>query len=155
LEPLAFIINPSSYKGAHTAVYPPKLIEPCILGSTSEHGVCPSCGSPWKRITNKIFIPQEDVSEEKGIRDSGETKQLNELDNRNGFPRGHTEYETLNWEPTCNCGIFETVRPIVLDPFSGSAATGVACKWHNRTYIGIELNPEYCRLGEQRIKEGK
>lgn len=155
LEPLAFIINPRSYKGAHTAVYPPQLIEPCVIGSTSEHGVCPECGSPWKRIVKKIFVPQEDVSEEKGIRGSGTQKPLNELDNREGFPRGRTEYDTIGWEPTCKCGVATVIPATVLDPFSGSSATGVACKWHNRNYIGIELSPEYCKLGEQRILEGK
>jgi DNA modification methylase len=49
----------------------------------------------------------------------------------------------------------EVEKPIVLDPFGGSSTTGVVCKWHNRTYIGIELNPDYCKLGEQRIREGK
>lgn len=40
---------------------------------------------------------------------------------------------------------------IVLDPFLGSGTTGLVAKKLNRHYIGIELNPEYCRLAEERI----
>lgn len=40
---------------------------------------------------------------------------------------------------------------IVLDPYMGSGTTGVACKKLNRNFIGIEINPEYCRMAEKRI----
>lgn len=40
---------------------------------------------------------------------------------------------------------------IVLDPFNGAGTTGVMCKKTNRDYIGIELNPEYIKLSENRI----
>ena len=41
---------------------------------------------------------------------------------------------------------------LVLDPFMGSGATAVACKLLNRHYIGFEINPDYCRIAEQRLK---
>lgn len=40
---------------------------------------------------------------------------------------------------------------IVLDPFFGSGTTGKVAKSLNRRYIGIELNPAYCKLAMQRI----
>ena len=40
---------------------------------------------------------------------------------------------------------------IVLDPFSGSGSTLVACEKTNRKWIGIELNKEYCEITKQRI----
>lgn len=40
---------------------------------------------------------------------------------------------------------------IVLDPFLGSGTTAAVAKQLKRHYIGIELNPEYCILAEQRI----
>lgn len=43
------------------------------------------------------------------------------------------------------------VGGIVLDPFFGSGTTGKVAKDLNRRYIGIELNPEYCKLALQRI----
>lgn len=40
----------------------------------------------------------------------------------------------------------------VLDPFMGSGTTGVACKNLNRNFIGIEMNEEYLKIAESRIK---
>nr|WP_308624647.1 site-specific DNA-methyltransferase [uncultured Eisenbergiella sp.] len=42
---------------------------------------------------------------------------------------------------------------IVLDPFFGAGTTGVAALELGRRYIGIELNPEYCKIADQRIAE--
>jgi site-specific DNA-methyltransferase (adenine-specific) len=49
--------------------------------------------------------------------------------------------------------IFTNKGDIVLDPFLGSGTTAVACKNLDRNYIGIELNQEYVKIAEQRIKE--
>lgn len=40
---------------------------------------------------------------------------------------------------------------VVLDCFMGSGTTGVACKNLGREFIGIELNPEYFEIAQQRI----
>lgn len=40
-----------------------------------------------------------------------------------------------------------------LDCFTGSGATGVACKNPGRDFIGIELNPECFRMAEERIEK--
>lgn len=42
---------------------------------------------------------------------------------------------------------------VVLDPFSGSGTTGVACVHQDRKYIGIELNEEYAQMSIDRLKE--
>lgn len=39
----------------------------------------------------------------------------------------------------------------ILDPFNGSGTTGAVALEHGRKYIGIELNPEYIELANQRI----
>ncbi|MCX5976091.1 MAG: site-specific DNA-methyltransferase [Coprothermobacterota bacterium] len=39
----------------------------------------------------------------------------------------------------------------VLDPFFGSGTVGVVCEQQHRSYIGIELNPEYVELAVHRI----
>jgi DNA modification methylase len=42
---------------------------------------------------------------------------------------------------------------IVLDPFMGAGTTGVVCADLGRNYIGIELNPEYVHIANERIKQ--
>lgn len=74
-------VTPRPYKGAHFAVFPPQLIEPCVLAGS---------------------------------------------------------------------------RPgdIVLDPFMGSGTTAAVALQHGRRYLGVELNPAYKELQEERIKKG-
>jgi len=40
----------------------------------------------------------------------------------------------------------------VLDPFMGSGSTGKACVLEGFDFIGIELDPEYCKIAEARIE---
>ena len=42
---------------------------------------------------------------------------------------------------------------IVLDPFAGSGTTGLVATKHNRNYIMIDINPEYCDLQRQRVRK--
>jgi DNA modification methylase len=73
-------VNAKGYKGAHFAVYPENLIEPCVLAG------CPKDGT-------------------------------------------------------------------VFDPFTGSGTTAVVALKNGRNYIGTELNSEYVKIAEERIKE--
>lgn len=41
----------------------------------------------------------------------------------------------------------------VLDPFMGSGTTGAVATQEGRDFIGIEINPEYSKMSEQRIHE--
>lgn len=41
---------------------------------------------------------------------------------------------------------------IVLDPFMGAGTTAVAARMLGRNYIGYELNPDYVRIAEERLK---
>lgn len=50
------------------------------------------------------------------------------------------------------CG---AVRGVLLDPFMGAGTVAVAAIRNGRNYVGIELNPEYCKLAEKRIEEVK
>jgi site-specific DNA-methyltransferase (adenine-specific) len=42
---------------------------------------------------------------------------------------------------------------VVLDPFMGSGTTAKAAKALGRQFIGLEVNPEYCAIAEQRIAQ--
>ena len=39
----------------------------------------------------------------------------------------------------------------MLDPFMGSGTTGVACKLHNRDFIGMEIDDNFFQIAEERI----
>lgn len=41
----------------------------------------------------------------------------------------------------------------ILDPFTGSGTTGVACVQTGRNFIGIELDPKSCELARRRIAD--
>ena len=152
-EPMALVVNPRGYKSAHFAAFPLNLVTPLILAGSSSYGTCKTCGAPWVRNTVKesyITRPSFGNDNQKQKLEPGIAQGLE----RTG---GHvaSSIETISWGPSCECVDNSPIPAVVLDPFSGSAATGAACKLYNRTYVGIELNPEYCKLGEQRIKEGK
>ncbi len=40
---------------------------------------------------------------------------------------------------------------VVLDPFTGSGTTGMVAVQHGRSFVGIELNPDYAAMARQRI----
>ncbi len=48
--------------------------------------------------------------------------------------------------------LFTFKDEIVLDPFMGSGQTAIAALKSGRHFVGYEINPEYVRLAEQRIK---
>lgn len=109
------------FRGAHFAVFPPKLVEPCLLAGTSAHGVCAACGAPWVRTV--------------------ERRQEGDLIRR----------VTVGWHPTCRCHGSEVEPATVLDPFAGAGTTGLVAAQHGRRFLGIELNPDYCRMTEARL----
>jgi len=47
--------------------------------------------------------------------------------------------------------IGSTVAQTILDPFMGSGTTAVAAKKLGRTFIGIDISPEYCDMARQRL----
>ena len=65
--------------------------------------------------------------------------------------------KSVGWQPTCTCSLKkEGIRSkpcTVLDPFNGSATTGVVALKEGRHYIGLELNPEYVKISHNRIAE--
>ncbi|MFF0492856.1 DNA-methyltransferase [Nocardia sp. NPDC004068] len=52
--------------------------------------------------------------------------------------------------PSCRCDA--TPEPgLVLDPFMGSGTTAVAAERFGRDWVGVELNPTFARLADERI----
>ena len=130
------------YKGSHFATFPEKLVEPCILAGTSARGVCGECGAPWEQVMERTgHMNQRESAHVPGNASS-------KSDSTHWAP---VAVATDKWRPICGDHDTEPVPATVLDPFCGSGTTGVVALRHGRSFIGIELNPEYVDLASNRI----
>lgn len=142
-------LGPESYKGAHFAVMPTELARKILVAGTSEKGCCPRCGAPWVRVVEKERLATRPASKTK----VGRRMLDGHLEVGNRDPERHmTASRTIGWEPTCKCGIEETIPCLVLDPFNGHGTTGVVARRLGLRYIGLEVNPEYAKASRKRIK---
>ena len=103
----------------------------------------PSCGAPWERVVEteyrhheKWFGIKQDVRHSRGSAGTAYNEPV--------------ARQTTGWQLTCDHDS-EPVPALVLDPFCGSGTTGVVALRHGRSFIGIELNPEYVELARKRI----
>jgi DNA modification methylase len=146
-------VSTKPYKGAHFAVYPADLITPCILAGTSQHGCCPACLAPYKRVVEKPNM------EDRPQRGAGAKYQRDQWTGGNSAGQKYQEWRNANpdkttgWVPTCKCDAGEPIPCTVLDPFMGSGTTGAVALKHGRHFIGIELNPDYLELARKRIAD--
>jgi DNA modification methylase len=145
-------VRTKPYTGAHFAVYPTELIDPCILAGTSEHGNCADCGVAWVRETKNERIARNQL-DPADIRYRPNNYDGAYADINGKGDAGYTQVVTVGWKQQCACETTNVVPATVLDPFSGSGTTGVVSLLKGRDYIGIELNPEYAKLSENRIEQ--
>jgi len=146
-------VNPRPYSGAHFAVWPPELVRPMILAGTSAHGVCSDCGAPWNRKVLTSSAAPRDVSTGgyPGRGDGG--TRTKDPSGGGGNVLATVRTWSGDWEPTCDCVDARRVPATVLDPFSGSATTGMVALQEGRNYVGIDLNPDYLNLAINRVQE--
>lgn len=146
-------VNPRPYSGAHFAVWPPELVRPMILAGTSAHGVCSDCGAPWNRKVLTSSAAPRDVSTGgyPGRGDGG--TRTKDPSGGGGNVLATVRTWSGDWEPTCDCVDARRVPATVLDPFSGSATTGMVALREGRNYVGIDLNPDYLNLAINRVQE--
>jgi DNA modification methylase len=77
----------------------------------------------------------------------------------NAYNRGETKRKNIH--PTVKpldlmqylCRLITKRGGLVLDPFVGSGTTAIAAKLERMDYIGIEIDPEYQKIAEARIKD--
>ena len=123
-----WMVNTTSYKGAHFAVWPETLVEPMVKAGTSEKGRCPTCKTPWQRITEK----------------------------KDGVPGADGKPlrvpVTIGWVPSCDCDEHAPERCVVLDTFSGSGTTGVVAMSLGRDYVGLDISKKYRPLASARLQ---
>ena len=141
-------VTTKPFKEAHFAVFPPDLIEPCILAGTSPRA-CEICGAPWERVVvkgdpiNQSWAPGTRKAHIEAKGKHGSTSVFSTDVIRPNI--------TIGWRPTCSCKNEGTGRCIVLDPFAGSGTTLWVAEHYGRDSIGIELSPEYCELINKRM----
>jgi DNA modification methylase len=148
-------VTTKPYSGAHFAVMPADLVEPCIKAGCPEQ-CCSMCGAGYERIAAK------QKRFESGSGRSGnaiEGKQDLAASDTNSTPdirKGPVvSVQTIGWAPACDCAASGTISGTVLDPFAGSGTTLAVAAELGRSGVGCELNPEYIALAERRIKDAR
>jgi len=142
------------YKGAHFAVFPPRLVEPLIKSATSEKGCCPKCGSPLARVIDKGFTAHDgETTTEYGVGMTANRLALLRQAARKNGGEYINQSNTVGWLPTCDCATQETEPCRVLDPFSGAGTTSLVCERLGLDSIGIDTSAEYIQLAEARIAD--
>jgi site-specific DNA-methyltransferase (cytosine-N4-specific) len=121
-------LSSEAYRGAHFATFPSELVKRCILAGTSAGGCCEQCGASYAPVV---------ASERVATRPGNDTKV------------GRAT-RILGYKATCRCDA-GTKPSLVLDPFLGSGTTAQVATWYGRDAIGIELNPVYVVLAQERI----
>lgn len=141
-------LGSTPYKGAHFATMPTTLAELCIKAGTSDAGCCEECGTPRVRIVERKAISRRrpnDYTKRTGLPGTG---------NSCGNSVAGVETTTAGWREACQCGSGPSRSPcVVLDPFAGSGTTLAVAASLGRRSIGIELNPEYIDLANERVED--
>ncbi len=151
-------ISSGSLKLHHYATFPIKMVEPCIMAGTSEHGVCRNCGKPYRRIIERksstmnlrVRDAKKGISEYKTGFDGSADATNKEILNYSKEESVKIQKGKTKWIAGCKCN--DTLIPAtVMDIFSGSGTTGLVSLRHGRSYVGIELNQKYVDISRERI----
>lgn len=131
-------IAAANIHGAHFATFPLALVERPLLATCPEL-ICERCGTPFTRLSR---VRREERGRRRAPR--REPRVL----------RYPSTYRVIRERgpllPNCKCGA--SVRPgVVLDPFFGAGTVALVAERHGRDWVGVELNPAYVRLAEQRL----
>ena len=142
-------ISPEPCKFAHYASFPSGLPRRCIRASVSEKGRCPKCGVPWSPVVEK----QKNIDQKDRIADRQAKPKGDE--NRTTAPNQSLveSYSVLDYRPSCQCPPADSVPCLVMDPFAGTGTTLAVAVELGCEAIGVELNPAYLPMIEERLKD--
>lgn len=143
-------ISTQSFSEAHFAVFPDALVETPIKAGCPEE-VCKRCGKCRMKIL-KQYVSFG--------RKSSKTKYDTKTSTAGRLAQQRQAYRELGYESPpapavvghtdCECKMaFEP--GVVLDPFCGSGTTCVVAKRLGRNWVGIDINPNYCRMARKRL----
>jgi DNA modification methylase len=96
--------------------------------------------------TDGLIARQRDESRKEG-NPGGDNPRNRGLQPRGNFHPTVKPVELMRW-------LVKLVTPpggTVLDPFTGSGTTGMACRYEQREFIGIEREAEYLEIAKRRI----
>ncbi len=97
-----------------------------------------------------VFSPNMGIRKASGRNGNGRNKRSVWTVSTRPFPGAHfAVFPEDLIKPCVMAGCIES--GIVLDPFMGSGTTALVALKAQRKFIGIELNPEYAKMAEQRI----
>src|SRR5262249_1797168 len=145
-------ISSKPYKEAHFATFPPALIETPIKAGCPEF-ICYKCG----KARQKIYKGASSQAFNIRVRDVKEGR-IKHIDRRarseetRSYRENYGEGKQFIGYTDCGCNGGWT-SGIVLDPFMGSGTTALVARNLGRKFIGIELNPEYIKLAEKRLRQ--
>ena len=111
----------------------------------------PTCGAPWERVVERSTEYDHTTTSPGKSKAGPYASQTGNGAGTHDIRHGvYSRSETTGWQPTCDHDS-EPVPATVLDPFCGSGTTGVVALRHGRSFVGIELNPEYIEMARRRI----
>jgi len=151
-----------AFPGAHFATFPPQLIQVPIKARTSEAGVCPACGAQYRRHKTEIGRQVTEQMRRSGSRADGtyggeaqkdyaKARAPDPSATKRRILAAQSKVWRHEFRPSCACNAGEPARPRVLDPFMGAGTVGLVAEENNCDWLGIELNPDYARMGMERI----
>ena len=140
-------ISPEPYAGEHFATFPPDLPRLCIQASTSEAGVCGSCGNQWARVVEHTNATGTVTAEYGANIIASRPNNPHARSNVNG-----SSNLTLAWKPTCDCNA-DKIPATVLDPFAGTGTTLLAAQRLGRSGVGVDLSEDYLNQAVKRLSK--
>ncbi len=146
LVPDVWDITTQPFPQAHFAVFPPKLVEPCIRAGTPPQ-TCAECGAPWVRQVERERLREGEPIEGTWSRPD-EPRRIGPTGV--GHYKEETRVRTVGWEPSCDHAEGGG-RATVLDPFAGAGTTGLVAAQLDREFVGVELSPFFAEMAEDRI----
>ena len=114
------------------------IMVPCKCANQEYHSTTKNMGGENGRTYKEFVINKEKVS--------GNVWEVAIAQNKTKhpavYPQQLVEKHILSWSDEGD---------LILDPFVGSGTTAIVAKRMNRKYIGIEINPEYVDICQERL----